>query len=213
MLSSELLIVTLFIGYFVIHSLTASLWLKRWVATHIAGLTPYYRLFFNALALLLAIPLIIVVWRYPGTPLWQFSGGAFYLTNGLALLAIVAFIYSLRMYDMAEFWGLRQLRQRVTEVTDMEQFKISSFHRFVRHPWYTMILVILWTRDMSTTQLLTYSLVTLYLLIGSRMEERKLIEYHGNVYQRYRQRVPGLIPLPWKYLSRQEAAQLLATYD
>jgi protein-S-isoprenylcysteine O-methyltransferase Ste14 len=208
-----LIIIALFMGYFVIHSLTASLWLKNRVARHLPVLIPYYRLLFNALSLLLAIPLVIAVFTYPGEPLWQWYGVGFYVANGLALLAAIAFIYSLKMYDMAEFWGTRQLREHVEEVRDLEQFKISVFHRFVRHPWYTMILVIIWTRDMSTTQLLTYSLVTLYLVIGSRMEERKLIAYHGEVYQRYRQRVPGLLPLPWRYLSKADAEKLLEQHN
>lgn len=204
-----LTIIALFLAYFVIHSLTASLWLKRWVAGHYPALTCYYRLLFNGLAMLLAIPLAVVVVRYPGEPLWQWQGGWFYLMNGLALLAAVAFLYSLKMYDMAEFFGTRQLRERVSEVKDLEQFKISTFHRYVRHPWYAMLLVILWTRDITTTQLLTYSLLTLYLVIGSRLEERKLIAYHGEVYRAYRERVCGLLPLPWKFLREDEAAALL----
>lgn len=201
-------IIALFLAYFAIHSLTASLWLKQLVARRLPGLVPYYRLIFNALALLLAIPLVWVVWRFPGEPLWQWQGIAFYVANGLALLAALAFVYSLKMYDMAEFWGMRQLREHIAEVKDLEQFKISPFHRFVRHPWYAMLLVLLWTRDMSTTQLLTYTLITLYLVIGSRLEERKLIAYHGEPYRRYRARVPGLIPLPWKYLRAAEATAI-----
>lgn len=204
------IIITLFLAYFAIHSLTASLWLKQQVAHHLPGLVPYYRLLFNALAVMLALPLVWVVWHFPGEPLWQWQGMFFFVANGLALLAAIAFVYSLKMYDMAEFFGMRQLREHISTVKDLEQFKISTFHRFVRHPWYAMLLVILWTRDMSTTQLLTYSLITLYLVIGSRFEERKLIAYHGEAYRRYRQRVPGLIPLPWKYLSTSAAAELQA---
>jgi protein-S-isoprenylcysteine O-methyltransferase Ste14 len=202
-------IIGLFLAYFIIHSITASLWLKGVVSRHLPALVPYYRLLFNALSMLLAIPLVYVVWRYPGEPLWQWQGFAFYIANALALLAVVAFVYSLKMYDMAEFWGMRQLRERVGEVKEMEQFKVSPFHRYVRHPWYTMALVLLWSRDMTSSQLLTYSLLTLYLVVGSRLEERKLIAYHGEVYRRYRRRVPGLLPLPWKHLSRAEAEQLV----
>jgi protein-S-isoprenylcysteine O-methyltransferase Ste14 len=189
----SLIIIALFLAYFAIHSLTASLWMKRLVVERYPQLVPWYRLLFNFLSLLLAIPLLAALW-------W------------LALLAFIAFIYSLKMYDMAEFWGTRQLREQVHEVRDLEQFQISPFHRYVRHPWYFLLLVILWTRDITTTQLLCYSLITLYLFIGSRMEERKLIAYHGAVYERYRQRVAGIIPLPWKFLSRSEAERLLKEY-
>ena len=205
-----LIIIVIFIAYFIIHSLTASLWLKQWVASRLPALVPYYRLTFNALALLLALPLVLLVILYPGEMLWQWRGVGFYLANAMALLSVIAFIYSLKMYDMAEFWGVRQLQESVTEVQDMETFKISTFHRFVRHPWYSMLLVIIWSRDMSSTQLLTYSLITLYLVIGSRLDERKLIAYHGEVYRKYRRLVPGLIPLPWRHLSKADADRLLA---
>jgi hypothetical protein len=53
--------------------------------------------------------------------------------------------------------------------------------------------------------------ITLYFVLGSRLEESKLIVYYGDIYRRYRERVPALLPLPWRYLSQQEAAALLAS--
>lgn len=206
------LIIALFVGYFVLHSFTASLWLKQRIAACCPTLVPWYRLLFNALATVLALPLAWIAWRYPGEPLWQWHDMMFYLMNGIALLALLALVYSPRLYDMQEFLGFRQLRTTTTNINDLEHFHISPFHRYVRHPWYFLILVLLWTRDMSSNQLLIYILVTLYLFIGSRLEERKLIVYHGKVYEEYRKRVAGLIPLPWKTLSRQQADGLIQRY-
>lgn len=208
----SILIIALFLGYFIIHSLTASLWLKQIVARYCPKIVPWYRLLFNLLATLLTLPLAWVIWRYPGEPLWHWQGLIFYLMNGLALFALLVLFYSPRLYDMQEFLGLRQLQTRTHEVNELERFHISSFHRYVRHPWYFLILIIIWTRDMSSNQLMIYSLITLYLFIGSRMEERKLIVYHGKVYEEYRRRVAGLIPLPWRILSRVEAEQLLEVH-
>jgi len=50
--------------------------------------------------------------------------------------------------------------------------------------------------------------ITPYLMIGSRLEEKKLLVYHGDTYRRYMARVPGLIPLPWKTLTAEEAKEL-----
>lgn len=208
----SLIIIGIFVSYFVLHSLTASLWLKRLVARHLPALTPYYRLLFNLLATVLALPLVYVAWKYPGEQLWQWHGVGFYLANGLALISLIVLLYSLRIYDMGEFMGLRQARGHVQQINDMEHFQLSPLHRYVRHPWYFLILVILWTRDMATNQLLIYSLVTLYLYIGSRLEEQKLLVYHGDVYAAYRKRVAGLIPLPWKTLTAREAEELLGSY-
>ncbi|NOQ78438.1 MAG: hypothetical protein GQ546_03450, partial [Gammaproteobacteria bacterium] len=80
------------------------------------------------------------------------------------------------------------------------------------HPWYFFALVLIWTRDVSSVQLLVYSLVTAYFVIGSKIEEQKLIAYHGEVYKKYQQKVAGVIPLPWKILSAEQAQQLLSEY-
>jgi len=79
----------------------------------------------------------------------------------------------------------------------------------VRHPWYSLGLVLLWTRDMDPALLTSAVLTTLYIGVGSRLEERKLIVFHGEIYRRYRGRVPALIPSPWRYLTGEEAEALL----
>lgn len=213
MQNEHLLIISTFTAYFALHSLLASLWLKQRVARCCPGLLPYYRLGYNLLAVVLAVPLLYLLWRYPGEPLWQWQGFGGYLADGLGLIALIVLLYSLRLYDMGEFLGLRQARGKVHQIRDMEHFQISPLHRYVRHPWYFLILVIIWSRDMASNQLLIYLLVTLYLVIGSRLEERKLIVYHGEVYRDYRRHVAGLIPLPWKILSPSQAKALLARYQ
>jgi len=186
--------------------------MKQWVARHWPKMMPYYRLTFNVLAIILSVPLLAVMFLFPGEPLWQWRGVGFYLSSALALLALFGFYSSLQYYDLSEFWGTRQLKEKNTSVHDQESFHISPLHRFVRHPWYFFSLVIIWTRDVSTVQLLVYLLVTAYFIIGSAMEEKKLISYHGEVYRKYQQKVAGIIPLPWKILSAKQAKELINEY-
>lgn len=197
------------IAYFALHSALASLVVKRWVAENWPNLMPYYRLMFNILASLLILPILWLTYHDPEPMLWRWQGSAAWLANGLALAAILGFLLSLKSYDMQEFLGLRQLQLHVSKVEDQEHFQLSPFHRFVRHPWYFFGLVLIWSRDMSMTTLLSGVIITLYFLIGSRLEEKKLLIYHGNIYRRYMSRVPGLIPLPWKFLTAEEAEVLL----
>lgn len=210
---SILIVILVFLAYFIIHSITASIGLKQWGSEHWPNIMPYYRLGFNVLAVLLCLPLLWVMHGYPGEPLWHWQGGWFYLVNALAFLALVGFLLSLKYYDLQEFFGTRQLIGKVTSVNDLEAFQISPFHRYVRHPWYFFLLVLIWTRDLSTTQFAAYLMASLYLVVGSRLEEKKLIVYHGEVYRRYCEKVPGLVPLPWKKLSSQQADALLRQYQ
>lgn len=200
----------LWIGFFVIHSTLASLRLKNWVARHWPLAMPYYRIAFNIVALVLVLPLLHLTFTLSGPTLWRWDGLAGWIADGLAIVAVGTFAWSLRYYDGAEFLGLRQIREHERRVEDQEHFHISPMHRFVRHPWYTMALLIIWTRDMDMAFFLSSVAATLYFFIGSRLEERKLIAYHGDAYRRYRERVPGLVPLPWHYLDRDTAQALVS---
>ncbi len=197
------------IGYFILHSVLASLAVKRRAAAACPNLMRYYRLAFNILAVLLLLPILWLTYHDPGPVLWRWQGIAAWLANGLALAALFGFWLSLRSYDMQEFLGLRQLRSRIARVEDQEHFHLSRFHRFVRHPWYFFGLVMVWTRDMSAATLLSSAMITVYFIVGSRLEEKKLLVYHGDTYRRYMASVPGLVPLPWRSLTGEEADALL----
>lgn len=203
------LLLCYWLAYFVLHSVLASLGAKRRVAAVRPALMPIYRLVFNGLSVLLLLPILWHMFQHPGPMLWQWQGAEAWLANGLALLACLGFVRSLKDYDTQEFLGLRQLRSHTRNVEDQEHFHLSPFHRFVRHPWYFFGLVLIWTRDMNASLVLSGAMITLYFIIGSRLEEKKLLIYHGDIYRRYMERVPGLLPLPWKFLSAGDAQELL----
>lgn len=199
-------------GYGLIHSLLASLWLKRRVTEHWPSAPRYYRLAFNALALAFLAPPLYLMYHWAGDPLWQWRGTAFWVANGLALLALLGFFWTLRDYDTAEFLGTRQWRRSERRIEDQESLHISTLHRYVRHPWYFLALVLVWTRDMDGALLISAICITVYFVLGSMYEERKLLIYHGDAYKEYMRRVPGLIPWPGRHLSPTEAKILTKKY-
>jgi len=205
-----MLLAAVWLGYFALHSLLASLAVKRWVARNRPRWMPAYRLFYNLAAILLLLPPLAMTLALRGEPLWQWSGPWRWISAALTLAALFGFVRSLRHYDSAEFLGLRQWRHRERNVEDQEHFHISPLHRYVRHPWYSLGLVLVWSQDMDPAFLTSAIAITLYFAAGSWLEERKLMIYHGEAYREYRRRVPGLIPLPWRYLSREQAEKLLS---
>ncbi len=208
-LSYDLVLLSLaWLAYFVLHSLLASLTVKRWVVRRRPQWMPAYRLFFNLMATLLVLPPLAMTFAFRGQPLWQWSGPWRWASAGLVLAAVLGVVWSLRHYDGAEFLGLRQWRGRVRSVEDQERMRISPLHRFVRHPWYFLGLVLVWSQDMDPAFLTSAIAISLYFVVGSRLEERKLMIYHGAAYREYRARVPGLFPLPWRYLTREQAEAL-----
>jgi len=174
---------------------------------------PAYRLLYNAVAVLTLLPVLWLERRHPGPWLWRWSGGWAWLADGLGLAAVATLLVGPTGYDLAEFLGLRQVRGGRATPDDQEPFRISTLHRFVRHPWYAVLLAILWTRDMRLATLTSTLWITTYLVIGSRLEERKLVERFGERYRRYQERVPGLLPRPWRVLGGEEARRLAAGGD
>ncbi|KPK40955.1 MAG: hypothetical protein AMJ69_00510 [Gammaproteobacteria bacterium SG8_47] len=206
------ILVAAWCGYFALHSLLASLWLKRWVAAHKPAWLPGYRLGYNLVAIALLVVPLWLTFAIDSPVLWQWQGFCAWLANALAVAALLAFVWSLRYYDGAEFMGLRQWQRRQTSAEDQERLYISPLHRFVRHPWYSLGLVLMWTRDMNVALFITAVTITLYFVVGSRLEERKLVVYHGDAYREYRRRVPALVPRPWQFLTKAQADDLLARW-
>ena len=198
------------IAFFILHSVLASVFVKQKLEQGSPFIVKYYRLFYNLLAVVLFMPLAFVMRTYSGPVLWSWDPPYSLLADALAVCAILAFIWTLRGYDMLEFMGIRQLSSKNVSVYDQGAMHISTLHRYVRHPWYTLILVMLWTRNIHVAQLVAYSLVTLYFVIGSRLEEKKLIIYYGDAYKQYMKKVPGLIPIPGRHINKQEAQDLIA---
>lgn len=197
------------LAYASLHSLLAALAVKGWVTRRWPAFAPWYRLAYNLVATLLVLPLMWASFAIPGDWLWRWTGIGAWIANGLALAALAAFWVSTGAYDMAEFLGLRPLREKRADAAEHDAFRISPLHRHVRHPWYCLGLVLIWTRDMNAPMLVSAAAITLYLIIGARLEERKLEAHYGAAYRAYRQRVPGLLPLPWKRLSAAEAEALM----
>ena len=209
-MTSQLISLALYLlAYCVLHSWLASNGLKAYCRLRWPELMRGYRLLYNLLAVLLLLPLLILFWLAQGPLLWHWQGVMAWLMNGLALLALLGFISSLKDYDLSQFSGTAQWRGEQRDDPEQQaHLRIGRWHRWVRHPWYFFALVLIWTRSMDAAQLLVSAAFTLYFIVGSKLEEAKLLVQFGEPYRRYCQSVPGLIPLPWCRLTEAQASEL-----
>jgi protein-S-isoprenylcysteine O-methyltransferase Ste14 len=188
-------------AYFLVHSLLASTRTKAAIAARWPGLQLHYRWVYNAVSTVLLVPLVAYSRIAPGTLLWEWTGAGAWIANGLALAALTGFFWTTRYYDMRAFLGLAP-----TDGTP--RLALSPLHRFVRHPWYFLALILVWTRDFTAAWLVSAIAITVYLIVGSRLEERKLLQELGPRYAEYLRHVPGLVPRPWRYLGKAQSRAL-----
>ncbi len=201
--TETILIALAWIGYGAVHSLLATNALKRWSQTHLSLSPRRYRLGYNILAAVLLIPLVLVTEWASEEWLWRWQGLWAWLAHAVTALVVVGFLASSRAYDMRAFLGLADVATATPT-----RFGLSPLHRWVRHPWYTLGLLWLWTRDMDSARLAAALSITVYVWLGAYLEDRKLEAEWGARYREYRARIPGLIPRPWRYLSRSEYRSL-----
>lgn len=189
--------------YALVHSATASRPCKTFVQARWPALFGRYRLLYNGLAVVLLVPLLAMSLTTPGPQLWTWSGAAAWLANGLAVIALLSFWRHGSGYDLRAFLGFdRQCPAGPAKLV------ISDWHRFVRHPWYSLALLLIWTRDMSASSLVSALAITLYFWLGSRHEELGLCAEFGERYREYQRAVPRLLPSPWRVLSKGAARRL-----
>lgn len=155
----------------------------------------------------LALALVFWQWRPMTGEVWNVSDAAVapviiaisFAGWGLVLFATV-------LINHFDLFGLRQvyLHFKKTEYTAIN-FQTPLLYRMVRHPLLLGFMIAFWATPSMTVGHLVFALVTTaYMLVGIQFEEHDLVEALGEPYERYRERVSMIIPMPPKS-SAQEA--------
>jgi methanethiol S-methyltransferase len=159
----------------------------------------YYRLFYNIFSLLTLLPL----WLYTrslsarGMRLWEWPYTL--LQGGLSLVGLVLFWAGARRYDLAFFAGLRQITDAGKPGPKMtgSGLQRDGVLGFIRHPWYSGALCLLWSQKMDGPTGVMTVVLSVYLVVGAFLEERKLVQGFGEEYRRYQREVSMFFPFQW----------------
>lgn len=177
--------------YFALHSLLAADSVKEKCRVRFPELFSYYRILYNLVAT--GGILLLAAWSFrdttflfqPGARL-KFAGSAF-IVSGLLMLGV-----AFASFNLKEFLGLER------EAHDPDAKLVTKgIYQYVRHPLYTGIFLLLpgLLLCRPTISILLFILITIvYIEIGSRLEEKKLIRQFGEEYIQYSQAVKRYFP-------------------
>lgn len=152
----------------------------------------FHRIAYNLVAFVhLGIVLALGRWLAADSGGFALPVWLVWLENAMVAAGLALGLAALRSYRAAPFVGLAQLRG---DGDDDEPLALDGLHRWMRHPLYSASFLILWGLARSPLGLATAIWASLYLVIGSRIEERRLIARYGDAYRAYRRDTPAFLP-------------------
>jgi len=157
-----------------------------------------YRLLYNGLSLIHLFVVFAVGRAWLDTQIYVlFSSPVIaYLLSLIKIAGVIIIILALTKYDLGRFSGLTQVRVR-EYMSDAapEPLQRSGLNQWVRHPLYSGAFLVLWGEANSSFGVWTALWGSMYLLIGTMLEERKLVRLYGNAYRDYQYEIPMYFPI------------------
>lgn len=189
------------ISWCAMHSILIDVSVIGFIKTHAIGLTRYYRLLYNGFSLITLIPLIIITRMAEGQVIFKWEGYGVPVRAFMLVVAFLLFKGGAQKYDLRYFLGVKQLQTGTDHLlmSDKEAFVESGVLGVTRHPWYLGSLCFIWSMlaEYPLPVFLAVCIMSIYLVVGSLLEERKILAQYGDEYRCYRQRVSMFFPWQW----------------
>jgi protein-S-isoprenylcysteine O-methyltransferase Ste14 len=180
--------------FFIQHSGMIRKPFHRWLARFIPE---EYTAAIYAIASGIVLLLVILLWQKSTQTIIAPSGSFCWSLRGIFLFSLLGFYWGIKALRFFDPFGVRPIvnRLRGRNPTPMP-FTVAGPYRWVRHPLYLFMILMIWSYpDLTRDRLLFDLLWTVWIVIGSYLEENDLIVEFGEAYREYQKRVPMLIPL------------------
>jgi methanethiol S-methyltransferase len=190
-------IALLWSAYCALHSYLISTGFTKLLVRSLKKYYAFYRTFYVLFSLALLIPLINYTGQQDLEPI---------ITDGLILNlvrkllaagSLVMFFWAFFFnYDSLSFFGIRQIlnfgKQKIT--TPSDDIKRNGLLGIMRHPMYFSLIIYLWSQTYRLVDIVVSTVLTIYVIVGTILEEKKLVLEFGDTYVKYQQEVPMLVP-------------------
>jgi protein-S-isoprenylcysteine O-methyltransferase Ste14 len=166
-------------------------WITRLIPKHLERST---------YVLVSSVVLTMLMW------LWQPIHGVIWEVKGVTARTVLYTIFGLGwililistfLTDHFDLFGVRQVYLYLMKkpYTDVP-FTDALFYKWTRHPMMLGLFIAFWSIPTMTAGHLLFSAgMSLYIIVGIRLEERNYLQTLGEQYRQYRQRTPMIFPM------------------
>ncbi len=187
-----LLDVFLSICFFLQHSTLVRPGIKRRYAKFIPE--EYYSAFYG-LTSSIALLLVLVFWQKSPT-MASADGIVYWILRGLFCICLAGFFWGVKSLGSFDALGVKRLMRYISNRPGKQQkIMAKGPYGWVRHPLYLFLIVMIWSCPVLTLDRLLFNILwTIWIVIGTYLEDRDLHREFGSQYHEYGARVPMLIP-------------------
>ncbi|MCX6149695.1 MAG: NnrU family protein [Ignavibacteriales bacterium] len=196
-----LILSLMWIGYCALHSFLISIKFTNIITRLLKNFYAFYRLFYVLISLVLLVLLINYTSKYDNEIIISYSSPwsiiRYILMYGSLLIFFWAFFFN---YDSLSFFGIRQILNigKLKKANPSEEIKKNGLLGVIRHPMYLCLIIYLWSQTFKKIDIIVNAILTIYVIIGTLLEENKLVLEFGDAYLKYQKEVPMLIPFTKK---------------
>ena len=192
--SDQLLLFFYWLTWCIVHSVLALPSVKLGIENFMGKYYRFYRLTYTLFAFITLGWLVWFHFNLPTELLWQKKLIRYIFAIPLGFFGLVIMAICIKKY-FYELSGIQALDKPVAE----EKFTLQQqgLHKLVRHPLYLGTLMLVWGIFFyfpTVNNLIACAVMSVYVMIGIRLEEVKLVAEFGEEYINYRKKVPMLIP-------------------
>ena len=189
------------------HSGMISLTVKDFLKSRLGSYYRFYRLFYNLVALTTIIPLVFYSQSLKGLVLFRWEGYMTIVQGALLIIVIALVVPGCLKYDLLQLFGFKQIRygKSYSALSESGKLDTSGILGITRHPWYLAVIIFVWIayREMYVSTLIVNIILTVYVVTGTFLEERKLVIRFGDNYLVYKNRVSMLFPFKWIFSNKE----------
>nr|VFJ59533.1 MAG: Protein-S-isoprenylcysteine O-methyltransferase Ste14 [Candidatus Kentron sp. FM]VFJ60001.1 MAG: Protein-S-isoprenylcysteine O-methyltransferase Ste14 [Candidatus Kentron sp. FM]VFK11910.1 MAG: Protein-S-isoprenylcysteine O-methyltransferase Ste14 [Candidatus Kentron sp. FM] len=162
--------------------------IRRWIPEH----------WFGALFSLVSggvLLAFVALWQESPVLIASAEGVLRWLLRGVFFLAVAGQLWMLRALQDIDVFGAAALQRGNSAPPPAGEILMTGPYGWVRHPAYFTTLVMIWAYpDLTADRVVLIFLFTVWIIAGTRLEERDLVEIYGQKYRAYQRAVPMLIP-------------------
>lgn len=194
-----ILLAGLWISFCVLHSALISITFTGYIKRRLPVIFRYHRILFNFISLATLIPVLVYSSTVRRVPFFKWNGNLLYVKFFFIMSGLIIVILGSMHYDAAAFTGLAQIRGRPGRnlLSKTGLLDRGGILGFIRHPFYTAVLILIWSNDIDVSKLVENIILSSYVVIGTFLEERKLVIEFGEIYNHYREEVSMFLPLKY----------------